>query len=136
MKLELTLKCSDCSGEYHKKRSVYPEDIGEDMMMLLREAEGDGWIVDYENEEAICEACESKRKSKLMKLPEKITWNFYLHSSKEGNEDQIYDLEKEFGISLPEEAKEVLMYALYEVKATLEINPRTGEYLVIRMEEV
>lgn len=134
--LELTLKCSECNGKYYFTQTMYdPTEADSDMRTLLKKAEDDNWVVDWENATAVCERCEDKRQRALNEIPEKIVITSYLHSDKDSNWEQLDEIEREYGFKFPEDAKENLLYMLYEVKFELEINPRTGEYKIIKTKE-
>jgi CO/xanthine dehydrogenase Mo-binding subunit len=58
-----------------------------------------------------------------------------LHSSKEGNYDELYELENsDSDIKFSAEAKKNFCYALYEVMFEVEVDEKTGEHRILKVE--
>ena len=59
----------------------------------------------------------------------------YLHGCDQSNYETFQNFVEDNDIHSPEPAMQKLAYALYEVKATLDVDFKTGEYHVVSMEE-
>jgi len=64
----------------------------------------------------------------------KIKFKSYLCSSKEGNRDDMEQLEEENGIKFSKEATEAFIYNNYEVCLTQEIDTETGEIITLEID--
>ena len=132
----MRINCEKCDRQYPATVAIEdPNKMNGYMKGLLYGAETSGWSVDYKKMECICPDCLEKEKVATNPLPEKIEWTTYLNNNKEQNYDMVEQIEKEFGIKLPEEAAQNLLYCLYEVTFNLEINPKTGEYKILSVKE-
>jgi len=132
MTMELCIKCRKCRKRYPETIEVNDSEVNDLMDELLVMVEKDNWKVDWAFGDVICPDC-VKKNEKL--LSESIEYTTYLHSSKDDNRVMIDEIEGKFGINLPQEAIDQLIYCLYEVNVKLSIDPRTGDYKILSFKE-
>lgn len=90
---------------------------------------------EYEGVKSCCVKCGAygigQGESWTLAEPKKSDWvkkKYYLHGDKESNGDMADEL------GLSEEAAAEFKYAFYEVEFDIEVNKKTGEYHVLKMD--
>ena len=131
MTFRIGVKCEEC-GLFGAKTECDVHDTQDKMCDLLTEVEKLGWEVDWEEALCVCPVCCESRKENL---PDKILWTTYLNSNKEQNWEMVDEIESQYNIKLPDEAREQLHYCLYELELRLEIDTKTGNYKILSYKE-
>lgn len=134
--MEIGILCNECGIRYGKPKSIE----GEAMLAIrdiLNKAKSEGWYIDWENLNVTCPECLKKVEEKNEDdMPEIITEKFYVHATKEEIADKLKDIEDYYEFEFSDEVFQNLCYIGYEVELEVQINPRTGEYVVLSVGDI